>query len=154
VQIRRFLVGIALLGLLAHGTAPASGNVGAPTAQQVVVKLRASGFPVGKLKVYDASSDGNHLLGRPGQYVGKANFHDRRIKDGGAGFAVSSGGSVEVFASKADAKRRFDFIAAVTRSPAVFAEYDYLEGTVLLRLSHRLTRAQATRYATAVRRLL
>jgi hypothetical protein len=40
------------------------------------------------------------------------------------------------------------------RSPAVFAEYDYLEGTVLLRSSHRLKRAQATRYAEAVRHLV
>jgi hypothetical protein len=150
----RLLVVIAFLGLLAHGAAPASGSAGVPTAQEIVTKLRASGLPVGKLKVYDATSDANHLLGRPHQYTGKASFHDRRIEDGGAGFAVSSGGSVEVFATRADAKQRLDFIAAVTRSPAVFAEYDYLEGTVVLRLSHRLTRGQATRYAAAVRRLV
>jgi hypothetical protein len=154
VQMRWLLVAIAVLGVPAHGTAPASASAGVPTARQIVTKLRASGLPVGKLKVYDAVSDANHLLGRPHRYASKASFHDRRINDGSAGFAVSSGGSVEVFASRADAKQRFDFIVAVTRSPALFAEYDYLESTVVLRLSSRLTRGQATRYATAVRRLV
>ena len=118
--------------------------------------LRAAGFPIGKIKIYSASNDANLLLGRPGQYTGKVNFRDRRIKDGGGGFAVSSGGSIEVFASKADARRRSNYVTAIfqSASPSVPSEYDYLEGNTFLRLSHVLTPAQARKYEAALRRFV
>ncbi len=120
------------------------------------MKLRAAGLPVGKIKVYTASNDGTRLLGRPGQYTGKVNFRDTRIKDGGAGFAVSSGGSIEIFATRADAKRRADFVSAIfeSASPSIPSEYDYLVGNAFLRLSHVLTPTQARKYEAVLRRLV
>ncbi len=155
--MRRTIVVLAALALLMCGAGGASSSAtGAPGARQVVLKLRAAGLPVGKIRVYDASNDGTRLLGRPGQYTGKVNFRDTRIEDGGAGFAVSSGGSIEIFATRADAKRRSDFVSAIfeSASPSIPSEYDYLVGNAFLRLSHVLTPAQARKYEAVVRRLL
>jgi hypothetical protein len=152
--MRRTIVVLAALALLICGAS--SSATGAPGARQVIVKLRAAGPPVGKIRVYDASNDGTRLLGRPGQYTGKVNFRDTRIEDGGAGFAVSSGGSIEIFATRADAKRRADFVSAIfeSASPSIPSEYDYLVGNAFLRLSPVLTPTQARKYEAVLRRLL
>ena len=145
---------VLLAAVLASAASTASGSTaGTPTAKTVVLQLRAAGLPIGKFKAYNERTDENHLLGRPGQYTSKVNFVDKRIKDGPGGFDVGSGGAVEVFASKADAKRRYDYIAALAKSP-LFAEYDYLEGKGLLRLSHILLPSQAKKYETVFRRLV
>ncbi len=153
----RLVFVMAVLGSLAVEVGSASSPAaGTPTARQVVVKLRAAGLPIGKFRVYSTSTDANHLLGRPGQYTGKVNFRDRRINVGGGGFAVSAGGSVEMFASRSDAKRRFDYVSAIFRSasPAIPGERVYLVGNAVLRLSHVLTPPQAKKYEAALRRLV
>ena len=149
-----FLAAVALLASVAIGSAPGAPASGR-SAEQLVLELRASGLPIGKIKVYTASTDGNHLLGRPGQYTGKVSFRDRRIRDGGAGYAVSSGGSLEVFATSGDARRRAAFVSSIfeSASPAVPSEQDYVRGNVFLRLSHVLTPAQTRAYEAALRRL-
>jgi hypothetical protein len=149
-----FLLSVALLASAAIGSAPGA-TAGGRSAQQLVLELRAARLPIGKIRVYTPSTDGNHLLGRPGWYTGKVSFHDRRIRDGGAGFAVSSGGSLEVFATSADARRRAASVASIfaSASPAVPSERDYVLGNVFLRLSQRLTPAQARAYVSALRRL-
>lgn len=156
-RMLRLILVMAVLASLAVGVGSASGPAaGAPTARQVVLELRAAGLPIGKFKVYSTSTDANHLLGRPGQYTGKVNFRDRRINGGGYGFAVSSGGSVELFTSRSDAKGRFDYVSAIFRSasPAIPGERVYLVGNAVLRLSHVLTPTQAKKYEAALRRLV
>ena len=64
-------------------------------------------------------------------------------------FDVTSGGSVETFRSRADAVRRFKYVGAIGKT-SIFAEYDYLGGNVLLRLSHVLTPVQAATYKRAL----
>lgn len=100
-----------------------------------------------------AANDGNHLLGRPNQYTSKVDFTDSRIKaadvaDSSKG-SVDLGGAVEVFSSPADAKTRAAYIQAVTKSMPALAEYDYVHGTVLVRVSHYLTPDQAGQYKAA-----
>jgi hypothetical protein len=97
---------------------------------------------------YTAESDDNHLLGRPGQYVSKANFHDSRLEKSGE-FDIDGGGSIETFASSDDAQKRYDYVHAITTSSPLFAEYEYPNGLVLLRLSHVLTPKQAKAYKSA-----
>jgi hypothetical protein len=103
--------------------------------------------------VVTAASDGNHLLGRPNQYTSKIDFTDSRIKaadvaDSSKG-SVDLGGSIEVFADPTDAQARAKYIQAVTKSMPALAEYDYVHSTVLVRVSHYLTPAQAGQYKTA-----
>src|SRR5690348_12824984 len=82
------------------------------SALEIIQALKAKGLPIGETFNYTADNDLNHLLGRPGQYTGKAEFKDTRISstDTGANISVSDGGSVEVFATTADAQRRFAYL--------------------------------------------
>ena len=162
-MIRQVVLTAAVVGSVAVGvaTANASGvTEGSATdsahAQktwrpvQVIGALRRAGLPIGRVRYYTAANDVNKLLGRPGQYIGKANFRDTRIRS--TGFDVDDGGSVETFANKGDAARRYRYVDAVTNSSSLFVEYHYLEGTVFLRLSHELTPAQAKQYERAFRK--
>jgi hypothetical protein len=130
-----------------------SGQTGPPpSTKSVLSKLKASDLPIGKVDNYTASSDPNKLLGRPDQYVGKANFRDRRLKDDTLpGIDTTEGGSVEVFADEDTAKTREEYVKAIGETPA-FAEYGYREGRVLLRLGNELTPNQAAKYEDALRK--
>lgn len=125
------------------------------SARQVVQRFKRAGLPIGRVEVYTATTDLNHLLGRPGQYTSKANWIDTRIKgEGSSGTSIDSvrGGSVEVFGTLADASRRARYVRAVTQSSSAFVEYDFQRGSVLLRLSRDLTPAQASAYKAALKR--
>lgn len=104
-----------------------------------------------------ADTDPNSLLGRPGQYTSKVTFTDSRVKasdvDGLKPDDVQRGGAVEVFASASDAQTRASYIQTVTKSLPAAAEYDYVHGTVLVRVSHYLTPAQAGDYDKAAANL-
>ena len=122
------------------------------SAIQIVQELKAKGLPIGEMFAYTAETDLNHLLGRPGQYTGKAEFKDTRItsSEQGADISVSDGGSVEVFALTADAQRRFAYLQALSTSGnALFAEYEYLDGVAILRVSNQLTPTEAKAYEAA-----
>ncbi|MGW4560862.1 hypothetical protein ACWEN3_00185 [Streptomyces sp. NPDC004561] len=100
-----------------------------------------------------AENDPNHLLGRPGQYTSKITFEDTRIPAGKVTGThkgdVERGGSIEAFATSTDAQTRAKYVEAVTESMPALAEYDYVHGNVLVRVSHDLTPRQAAGYRTA-----
>ncbi|GHE76355.1 hypothetical protein GCM10018782_57530 [Streptomyces griseoaurantiacus] len=100
-----------------------------------------------------AANDPNHLLGRPNQYTSKVTFTDARIKaadvSGTEKGAVERGGAIEVFANSSAAQARAKYIQAVTKSMSALAEYDYVHGAVLVRVSHFLTPDQAAAYKSA-----
>lgn len=136
--------------------APAKTNAAAATpltASTAFTKLAAT-VPTAKLSgTVTAANDPNHLLGRPGQYTSKVTFTDIRIKaadvtDSTKG-SVDLGGAIEVFTDPATAEARAKYIEAVTKSMSALAEYDYVHGTVLVRVSHYLTPAQAAGYKSA-----
>ncbi|MEU6222386.1 hypothetical protein [Streptomyces sp. NPDC047042] len=113
---------------------------------QKVTTAKASG-------TVTAAGDPNHLLGRPGQYTSKTTFTDTRVKAsdvvGAEKGAVELGGAIEVFDSESDAQARAKYIQTVTKSLPALAEYDYVDGVLLVRVSHYLTPAQAAEYKTA-----
>lgn len=104
-----------------------------------------------------ASNDPNHLLGRPHQYTSKVTFSDSRIDaDDVSGLRkgdVLRGGAVEVFATAEDATARAAYIQEVTKSMPALAEYDFVHGAVLVRVSHYLTPKQAAEYDTSAAEL-
>src|SRR5947199_8233085 len=59
------------------------------SADQLLQGLKSHGLPVGVSFTYTAANDLNHLLGRPGQYIGKVNFKDTRITGYGQGANIS-----------------------------------------------------------------
>ena len=139
--------GVLVLALIACGGTPATPTPTPATAETVIAQLKAAGLPVGEVVMYTAETDQNTLLGRPNQYVSKATFRDTRLPNTDP-IEVTSGGSVETFATEADMLARKTYIEGIARSP-LFAEYDYGQGTILLRLSHTLTPDQATAYQRA-----
>ena len=126
-------------------------------ATEVVQGLEDEGMPIGESKAYTAENDPNELLGRPGQYTSKVIFKDTRLKPHpiASEFDVQNGGSVEVFENKDDAVRRQEYLEVVTEGlGGPFSEYAYRQGTVLLRLSPRLTPEQAEEYEAALQAAL
>lgn len=127
------------------------------SAAELLAGLKAQKLPIGESVVFTAATDENHLLGRPGQYIGKASWHDTRVEDSGTrgpDISADDGGSIEVFANPTDAQRRFQYVASIASSGGIFAEYDYLSGDVLLRLTQLLTPEQANEYRYALNMLL
>ncbi|AJF70443.1 hypothetical protein [Streptomyces vietnamensis] len=103
--------------------------------------------------VVTEDNDPNKLLGRPNQYTSKITFTDSRIKAedvaGTEKGSVGLGGAIEVFPTAADAQARADYIQSVTKGMPMLLEYDYVSGTMLVRVSHYLTPTQAADYKTA-----
>ncbi|MEU3334832.1 hypothetical protein ACWCQ1_21970 [Streptomyces sp. NPDC002144] len=104
-----------------------------------------------------AANDPNQLLGRPDEYTSKVTFSDSFVPanavTGAAPGDVERGGAVEVFTDPAAAKARADHIQGVTRSTPALAEYDYVHGRVLVRVSRYVPPARAAAYRAAVDRL-
>ncbi|ROR42890.1 hypothetical protein [Kitasatospora cineracea] len=124
-------------------------------AGAAVAALSATVPNVREVKTYTADNDPNHLLGRPHQYLSKTAFADARIQpadvEGEDEDSVTRGGSVEVFATAADAQARVDYIAGIIKNMPVFTEYDYVHGAEVLRVSKLLTPNQAEGLETALK---
>jgi hypothetical protein len=167
----RLLVGFAivivlllLLGAVVVALRVASGgsqvsvpSFGAPqSADEVLQELKDRDLPIGKSVAYTAKNDPNDLLGRPNQYTSKVMFKDNRLNPDPIAneFDVQNGGSIEVFEDEDDAIARAKYLKNLTKSLSPLAEYSYRKGTVLLRLSHRLTPDQAAEYEDALKDVL
>lgn len=161
------VVAAAVLTLLATGCGGGSDKktVSAPTssapatssttakpaldATGLLAVIEARGVPVAESKTYDASSDPNEQLGRPGGYTSKVSWHDSRLGKSDD-FDVDGGGSIETFPSSQDAQRRFDYVDGITRGNAMLNEYHWIVGGVhFLRVSKSLTPDQANQYRDA-----
>jgi hypothetical protein len=149
-----------------NGTGEATPELGAEStvtpsiqisAAQVINEITSQTSFTKASVVYDGSTDPNHLLGRSGGYVSKASFTDSRIPPSSTGGAargdVLLGGSVEVYPSAAGAAARSRYIGGIAQAMPGIAEYDYLAGPVLVRVSGLLTPQQAESYDRALREL-
>lgn len=140
------------------GRSPSAGRSGAMTAEQVLAALRERVPSIAETTVYTPDSDPNKLLGRPGQYTSKAAFHDPRVAPADVEFesepfAVRRGGDIEVFEDASAAQKRADYIGSIVNGPGagVFgAEYMYVRGGILLRVSGALSPAIAAEYERAL----
>lgn len=149
---RIILVVLALLGL---GTAPAEAKD--RTAAEVVAELRkVLPSAVGAVTVFTAESDPNELLGRPGGYLSKAHWADKRVKTrpGDETASIELGGGVEVFGSEREAKRRASYILDIVKAAPELAgvQYVYQRSKVVLRVSGRLSPTQAKEYEAALKK--
>src|SRR5262249_20484777 len=135
-----------LLGLLSM---PAEYTLGQPQTDAASLFERmvknnpevAANIDSGRVVVYTASSDPESLLGRPGQYVGKVAFVDRRTAAGTS--------SLEVFRTSADVAAR---VAKLHQTAAGQpTEFLYTTATALLRLPADLPPEAADAYAAALR---
>jgi hypothetical protein len=145
---------IVAIGVVGSGSQVSIPSFRAPqSASEVLQGLKDKGLPIGESVAYTAENDPNDLLGRPNQYTSKVMFKDTRLNPDpmAKGFDAQNGGSIEVFEDEDDAIARATYLKNVTGSFSFLAEYSHREGTVLLRLAHRLTPDQAAEYEDALK---
>ncbi|MHB8220536.1 MAG: hypothetical protein ACYDHU_09495 [Acidimicrobiales bacterium] len=144
------VVALVLGGSVLSACASSSDTVPrAVTAAQVIRDIIGRGLPAHLTTVYTAASDPTHLLGRPGEYLSKADFGDPRVAT--ATGPITAGGEVDVFPNAEKAKYRAEFIQSFLQGdPLAGSEYDYLNGPILLRVSGRLRPTQAKGYQRAL----
>lgn len=116
---------------------------GPMTSEEIVTAFKDAGLPIGTVQVYDANNDPNDLLGRPSQYTAKFNFADTRLEQPTDDVV---GGSIESFENETDLQNRAEYLKSITESTPMFAEYQYTNGLMLLRLDKALTPDQAAEY--------
>jgi len=139
----RGLIPLLMLILLASLAPTASAQAG-PSAEAAFAQLTRASSPVASYIdsshaiAYTSSTDPDGLLGRPGQYVGKVVFVDRRV--------APAGGSLEVFRNSTEVAARVAHLHQAGRP----SEYLFTSGSTLLRLSMALPPAAAEDYATAL----
>jgi hypothetical protein len=154
--IRAAVIGVLMFAAACGGGGDENGDGDAVSldAEGVVLALAEAGLPVELTVVYTEESDPNNRLGRPGGYTSKAAFVDTRIDDDevtdSSEGSIEAGGGVEVFAEAEDAEDRSEYIQSITEEVQLLAEYNYVEGPILLRLSRQLTPTQAEEYEAAL----
>jgi len=122
------------------------------TASTIMVQLTLA-VPTARLTAtYTQATDPNHLLGQAHEYASKVEFADSRINGSDEQRAQSGGidygGTIEVFATSADAAARADALQSVLTRSIDYTEWDFLHGNVLIRVSQYLTPAQAEDFQT------
>jgi hypothetical protein len=135
-------------------TSPAAQGQTPPDINALINHLKAAGIPIGRVDVYTAESDPFKRLGRPGEYIGKAVFHDTRFPlPPGGDFTQWGGwgGTIETFANNNDLeswKKRITL--ARERDPTAPPEWQYEKGLALIRVGSVATPDQARVYETAI----
>jgi hypothetical protein len=135
----------------AGGTSPATQTV--PDIGALVNHLKASGIPIGRVDIYTAENDPFKRLGRPGEYVGKAVFHDTRFPLPPNDFTQWGGwgGTIETFGTTADLESWKNRIRlARERDPTAPPEWQYEKRLALIRMGSVLTPDQAKAYEAAI----
>ena len=181
MRIRTATAAVALLaavGLLtgcsSSSDSKATSEPGVHTAApiQQVAKLDAKGItqrliaavPSVTMKVdYTAATDPNGKMGRPHQYVSKTAFADSRVSKNPKAAdesnhrpdAISYGGTVEVFATVADANAWTAYIDKLGQALGGMVTPDYVlqRGRYVIRASDLLTPAQVDGYKAVLTKL-
>lgn len=129
-------------------------------AEYYVNGLKEKGLPVGTVVVYNSENDPSGQLGKPNQYISKANFEDTRVgqmtDENGEimkdefGNPDVLGGTVEVFASEEDIAARKEFMeSAYENMGEKVGQYMFINGNAMLRVEFSLTPEQAKEYGEA-----
>jgi len=117
------------------------------SAGEITSKLQDAHLPITGVVVYTDETDDNKLLGRPNQYISKANFADTRLSQ--VDITDPDGGSVETFKNASNLTARKTYIEKIFKDSPMFTEYLIVNGNYLLRLNKDLTAAQVEEYKTA-----
>lgn len=138
-----------------------SSNTTTLTAEEIINKMKEKNTNIGKVVVYTEETDLNQLLGRPGQYISKISFEDKRLEQENADNEYlteeernePTGGTIEVFENEKDMKKRKEYIEGFSTS-SLFSQYVYSKGNVLLRVDGDLTPTQAKEYESLLNEII
>ena len=76
-------------------------------SQSLAEQIKAANSNVGEIEAFDESTDPNGNLGRPGEYISKADFEDTRLEQYGE---YHVGGTIETFENEFDCNDRYEYI--------------------------------------------
>ncbi len=119
------------------------------TAEEVIDRFVLFEIPVGETIIYDEETCPNDLLGRPGQYIGKADWEDTRVDQYGDSL---TGGTIEVFEDEATLIKRKEYLEPFLEE-AMFLQYMFIHKNVIIRVDKELTPSQADEYKDALESL-
>lgn len=147
---------VALFLLVACGSAPghasatATTPVPAPKAADIIAIMKSAAVPVTNVVAYDASTDPNHLIGRPHQQVEAVAWNDSRVPPNA--YVPGTNGEVTTYKTTKDMQTRATDVATIAAASSMFSEYDYASdiGKFLVRLGGSLTPDQVSTYVKAI----
>ena len=84
-----------------------------PDSQSLAEQIKAINSNVGGIEAFDESTDPNGNLGRPGEYISKADFEDTRLEQYGE-YLV--GGTIETFENESDCNNRYKYLKTLQDS--------------------------------------
>ncbi|WP_143516793.1 hypothetical protein [Psychrobacter sp. JB193] len=123
------------------------------TPDDVIAAFKSAGLPIGEVLIQTADTDPNNKLGRPGEYIGSAQFEDSRVKQLEPMPEIETdepdlplGGIIEVFDNDKDLQSRKQYIEQVYEMMPAAKQYMYVNNLALLRLEYELTPDQAKEY--------
>lgn len=119
------------------------------TEEEVLDRFVIFELPVGETIIYDEETCPNDLLGRPGQYIGKADWEDTRVDQYGD---ILTGGTIEVFEDEATLLKRKEYLEPFLEE-AMFLQYMFIHKNVIVRVDKELTPSQAEEYKDALESL-
>lgn len=152
---------LAGCGVSQNVTTPTQEDRQPPTAGEALQALQQQ-YPeaIEKVVVYDEQSDPNGLLGRPGEYIGKADFVDSRIEANQNPYmtdVLKEGGTLECFDSRSACDARYQLLCSMS-GPEMGAlgvnAYLYKYETAIFRVSYDVTLSDAATYQTAMDAIL
>lgn len=132
-----------------------TGFVHAQSSEDVVRNLEI--FLIGAVYDFDEEDDPNNQLGRPGQYIQKTSWADRRIDPhdfsernedeiNNLDPTEYKGGTIEKFKSQSDLNRRYEYIKNITLDLPILNQYMYKKGLFIMRLDKTFKSSQAKEY--------
>lgn len=123
--------------------------------EDVVAAFKGAGLPLGEVIIQTAETDPNERLGRPGEYIGSAQFEDTRIEQPEPMSELEFdepdlpvGGVIEMFENNKDLQARKQYLEQVYEAMPLIKQYMYASELGLLRLEFSLTPDQAKEYET------
>lgn len=138
----------ALAALTLLLTACSGGTSGdAESAADAAKRVQTKAGGISKIVPITEDNDPNGLIGRPGGYTAAAVLYDAAATCTDLG--AECGATIEQYATAKEAKARADYLASVAESSPIFAEYDTLDGALLLRVPGATEPSRAKELAAA-----
>ena len=123
--------------------------------ESVFVDLKSQVATVKHSRILDEDSDGNNLIGKQGQYQYAGSFYDTRtgyeptnddfepIDISEDPYGASAGGTIEIFSTENDAKKRADYLSEFQTGLIQAGAYRVV-GNVVLRASEEYKASEQT----------
>lgn len=157
-HLHPFFAGLAVVALSAcssggdsadsNGAGDTSTTTESADATEVAEELKGASPTASKVVTITEDNDPNDLIGRPNGYDSAAIIYDSEVSCDELG--SECGVVVEVFSEEDAAQARGEYIQGIlSESPALGSEWDYVKGSVVLRVSGELKPSSNTKYAEA-----